>query len=47
MIGQPSNVTNLKGVEYLESVMPKGDSVEVLEVDDPRAMQIDATILAL
>lgn len=47
IIGQFSNVTNQKGVDYLRSVIPEGYSVEMLETDDPHAMHIDATILPL
>ncbi|KAI4118476.1 MAG: hypothetical protein LQ338_007401, partial [Usnochroma carphineum] len=47
LIGQLSNVTNEKGVQYLQRAVPKGYSVEILEVDDPHAMHIDATILPL
>ncbi|KAL8716593.1 MAG: hypothetical protein Q9181_008409, partial [Wetmoreana brouardii] len=47
LIGQLSNVTNEKGVEYLRRAVPKGYSVEILEADDPHAMHIDATILPL
>ena len=47
LIGQFSHVTNVKGVEYLRSVIPDGYSVEILEVSDPHAMHIDATILPL
>ncbi|KAI1965950.1 hypothetical protein LOZ58_000851 [Ophidiomyces ophidiicola] len=47
IIGQLSNVTNMKGVEYLRSVIPEGYSVEVLNTNDPHAMHIDATILPL
>ncbi|KMU80267.1 glycine amidinotransferase [Coccidioides immitis RMSCC 3703] len=47
IIGQLSNVTNMKGVEYLRSVIPEGYTVEILQTDDPHAMHIDATILPL
>ncbi|KAF2001784.1 hypothetical protein P154DRAFT_595881 [Amniculicola lignicola CBS 123094] len=47
LIGQYSNVTNHKGVEYLRACVPDGYTVEMLEVDDPHAMHIDATILPL
>lgn len=47
VIGQLSNVTNMKGVEYLRAAVPEGYAVEILEVDDPHAMHIDATILPL
>jgi glycine amidinotransferase len=47
IIGQYSHVTNAKGVEYLRRHIPKGYSVELLQVRDPGAMHIDATILPL
>jgi glycine amidinotransferase len=47
LIGQISNVTNQKGVEYIQQHVPEGYVVEILEVDDPHAMHIDATILPL
>lgn len=47
LIGQLSNVTNEKGVEYLQNAVPEGYTVELLDVNDPHAMHIDATILPL
>lgn len=47
LLGQFSNVTNRKGVEYLQAHIPEGYSVEILEVNDPTAMHIDATITPL
>lgn len=47
LLGQLSNVTNMKGVEYLQAAVPEGYTVELLDVDDPHAMHIDATILPL
>ncbi|KAF2824235.1 Amidinotransferase family protein, partial [Ophiobolus disseminans] len=47
LIGQYSNVTNQKGIEYLRASVPDGYTVEILEVDDSHAMHIDATILPL
>ena len=47
IIGQYSHVTNAKGVEYLRRHVPKGYTVELLDVHDPGAMHIDATILPL
>lgn len=47
LIGQLSTVTNRKGVEYLQQAVPQGYSVEILAVEDPHAMHIDATILPL
>lgn len=47
ILGQLSNVTNMKGVEYLQAAVPAGYEVELLEVNDPGAMHIDATILPL
>lgn len=47
LIGQLSNVTNRKGVEYLQQVIPEGYTVELLNTTDESAMHIDATILPL
>lgn len=47
ILGQISHVTNMKGVEYLRANVPCGYSVELLEVNDPHAMHIDATLLPL
>ncbi|KAK6544738.1 hypothetical protein TWF694_001423 [Orbilia ellipsospora] len=47
IIGQYSHVTNQAGVEYLRSHLPVGYHVEMLNVNDPHAMHIDATILPL
>ncbi|KAL9099681.1 MAG: hypothetical protein Q9163_004855 [Psora crenata] len=47
LIGQLSNVTNLKGVEYLRKMVPSGYTVEIVQVEDPHAMHIDATIVPL
>lgn len=47
LIGQLSNVTNQKGVEYLQKVIPEGYTVELLDTTDEHAMHIDATILPL
>ncbi|CAF9943070.1 MAG: hypothetical protein ALECFALPRED_010516 [Alectoria fallacina] len=47
LIGQLSNVTNEKGVEYLQNAVPEGYTVELLDVTDEHAMHIDATILPL
>jgi len=47
LLGQVSNVTNMKGIEYLQANIPEGYSVEILDVNDPHAMHIDATILPL
>ncbi|KFY63145.1 hypothetical protein V496_04155 [Pseudogymnoascus sp. VKM F-4515 (FW-2607)] len=47
LIGQYSHVTNCRGVEYLRACIPNGYTVEVLDVNDPHAMHIDATILPL
>ncbi len=47
LIGQLSNVTNRKGVEYLRKAVPKGYTVKLLDVTDEHAMHIDATILPL
>ena len=47
LIGQFSHVTNLKGVECLRSQVPDGNSVEMLEVNNPHAMHIDTAICPL
>ncbi|KHN97452.1 lysine amidinotransferase [Metarhizium album ARSEF 1941] len=47
IIGQLSHVTNRKGVEYLQALVPDGYTVELLHVTDEHAMHIDATILPL
>ena len=47
LIGQFSHVTNAKGVEYLRQCLPTGYVVEMLTVNDPNAMHIDATLLPL
>ncbi|EPS45981.1 hypothetical protein H072_3 [Dactylellina haptotyla CBS 200.50] len=47
ILGQYSHVTNQAGVDYLRSHLPAGYRVEMLDVNDPHAMHIDATILPL
>jgi glycine amidinotransferase len=47
ILGQYSHVTNQAGVDYLQKHLPEGYRVEMLEVNDPNAMHIDATILPL
>ncbi|KAF2478414.1 uncharacterized protein BDR25DRAFT_365697 [Lindgomyces ingoldianus] len=47
IIGQLSNVTNMKGVEYIQLHVPSGYKIELLDVNDPHAMHIDATLLPL
>ncbi len=47
IIGQYSHVTNQAGIEYLQRSIPSGYIIEILDVDDPNAMHIDATILPL
>ena len=47
IIGQMSHVTNRKGFEYLQAVIPEGYTVEVLDTTDEHAMHIDATLLPL
>lgn len=47
IIGQLSHVTNRKGVEYLQAMVPEGYTVEILKTTDEHAMHIDATILPL
>ncbi|KAJ9303270.1 hypothetical protein DTO271G3_644 [Paecilomyces variotii] len=47
ILGQYSHVTNQAGVDYLQKHIPEGYKIEMLSVDDPNAMHIDATILPL
>jgi len=47
IIGQLSHVTNRRGVEYLQAVVPEGYIVEILKTTDEHAMHIDATLLPL
>lgn len=47
IIGQVSHVTNRRGVRYLQSILPEGYTVEILNTTDEHAMHIDATILPL
>lgn len=47
LIGQYSHVTNQAGVDYVKSHLPQGYKIEMIEVNDPNAMHIDATILPL
>ncbi|KAJ3494289.1 hypothetical protein NLG97_g4176 [Lecanicillium saksenae] len=47
IIGQLSNVTNQRGVDYLRAVLPEGYTLEILSVTDEHAMHIDATLLPL
>ncbi|KFY98999.1 hypothetical protein V500_01492 [Pseudogymnoascus sp. VKM F-4518 (FW-2643)] len=41
------HVTNQAGVDYMREKLPTGYRIEMLEVNDPSAMHIDATILPL
>ncbi|PPJ59926.1 hypothetical protein CBER1_11383 [Cercospora berteroae] len=47
ILGQYSHVTNDAGVEYLRRNIPEGYTIELLDVNDPHAMHIDATLLPL
>lgn len=47
ILGQYSHVTNRAGVEYLQQHLPARYRIEMLAVEDPNAMHIDATILPL
>ena len=47
ILGQYSHVTNQAGAEYLQQHLPNGYRIQMLTVDDPNAMHIDATILPL
>jgi len=47
IVGQLSHVTNPAGIDYLRERLPEGYNVQIIEVNDPAAMHIDATLLAL
>ena len=47
IIGQYSHVTNQAGVDWISQHLPAGYKIEMIEVNDPNAMHIDATILPL
>ena len=47
LLGQLSNVTNLEGLSYLRRAVPDEYTVEILDITDPHAMHIDATLLPL
>lgn len=47
IIGQYSHVTNQAGIDHVQKHLPPGYKIEILDVDDPHAMHIDATILPL
>lgn len=47
IVGQYSHVTNQAGVDYIQRHLPAGYRIQMIEVDDPSAMHIDATILPL
>lgn len=47
LIDQYSHVTNQAGVDYVRQHLPPGYTIEMLDVNDPHAMHIDATILPL
>ncbi|RCI09205.1 hypothetical protein L249_1446 [Ophiocordyceps polyrhachis-furcata BCC 54312] len=47
IIGQVSHVTNRRGAQYLQAMLPQGYSVELVDTTDEHAMHIDATILPL
>ena len=46
-LGQFSHVTNLKGVEYLQSELPQGYKNEMVDGTNPQAMHIETLILPL
>ena len=46
-LGQFSNVTNAMGIEYLQAHIPEGYSVNMLEMNDPNALHLDAAITPL
>lgn len=47
ILGQYSHVTNQAGVDYIQENLSAGYRIEMLTVNDPNAMHIDATILPL
>ncbi|KAL8792431.1 MAG: hypothetical protein Q9195_004964 [Heterodermia aff. obscurata] len=47
LLGQLSNVTNLEGLSYLRRAVPDEYTVKILDITDPHAMHIDATLLPL
>lgn len=47
ILGQYSHVTNQAGVDHIQQHLPDGYHIEMLTVEDPNAMHIDATILPL
>lgn len=47
ILGQYSHVTNQAGIAYVREHLPPGYRLEILAVNDPNAMHIDATILPL
>ena len=47
ILGQYSHVTNDAGVNYIRRHLPRGYKLEMLDIVDPHAMHIDATILPL
>lgn len=47
LLGQLSHVTNTKGVEYLRNALPVGYTLELIEVNDPKRMHIDTTLLPI
>jgi glycine amidinotransferase len=47
IVGQVSHVTNRKGVELLQALIPDGYTVEIINATDKSAMHIDCTILPL
>ncbi|KAF7553666.1 hypothetical protein G7Z17_g3442 [Cylindrodendrum hubeiense] len=48
ILGQISHVTNEKGVQYLQAIVPEGYTVEILEtVEEHISIHLDTTILPL
>ena len=47
LLGQFSHITNLKGVEYLQSELPQDYKIEMVDVTNPHIMHIDTVILPL
>ncbi|OAA71566.1 amidinotransferase [Cordyceps fumosorosea ARSEF 2679] len=47
IIGQPSHVTNQKGIDYLRAMLPAEYTLEIIKPEYPSVMHIDATLLPL
>ncbi|KAF3907838.1 hypothetical protein AA313_de0207608 [Arthrobotrys entomopaga] len=47
VFGQLSNVTNQAGLDYVAANLPESYTLRILNVDSPRAMHIDASLIPL